>query len=110
MKIKNISQFNANNRKEVSPEYIAFIEANVAAWTEVEGVKVLRVHSEPVVACPCSGRKNSARFDIIDLETHELLCQLTARETRGWLFHRWEEKQADVPAKIRSLDIRHSPL
>ena len=85
MKIKSISQFDANNRKETSPDYIAFVEANAAVWTEVAGIEVLRVHSEPIVACPCSGRKNSDHFDVINLDTREFLCQLTKkRRTAGF--------------------------
>ena len=101
MNVKSITQFDAASRKEISDSYLAFVEANQAVWAEVQGVEVLRVHDETVVGCPCTGKKNSRHFSIIDIEKGEEVCQLSKTEVRGWLFKRWEEKQSNVPAQLQ---------
>lgn len=65
--------------------------ANQATWQKVEGVEVLRVKDSPIVAVPTNGRRNSARFQVIDLVSREELCQLLSSEVRGWLFRRNEK-------------------
>ncbi len=62
------------------------IEANQAEWVDVEGVQVLRVKDSNYVAAPCSGRKNAARFNVINLDDRtDVVCQLSKTEVRGWL-------------------------
>lgn len=62
-----------------------FAEDNQPEWTEIEGVKVLRIGESSVVAVPCTGRVNSRRFDIIDIAAGELLCQIERKEVWPWL-------------------------
>ena len=55
-------------------------------WVNIEGVEVLQSPGSSFVAVPCSGRKNSRRFDIIDLNDRtDIVCQLTSKEVYGWL-------------------------
>lgn len=62
------------------------IDANQATWTEVEGVKVLRVGDSNIVAVPDSGRTNASRFTVIDLnDRSEAVCFLRKSEVYGWL-------------------------
>lgn len=64
----------------------AVITANTAVWQTVEGVEVLRVHDSNYVAAPVTGKKSSARFEVIDLNDRtEAVCQLTKKEVYGWL-------------------------
>jgi len=82
---------NITASREINPKYIEFIESNSAQWVNVQGVDVLRVHDHKYVGSPATGRKNSARFDIIDIDKGEYITQLTKKEVFGWLFKRWEE-------------------
>jgi hypothetical protein len=56
-----------------------------AEWAKVKGVDVLAIPGLAVVACPVSGRRNSARFDMIDTEKNEYVCQLLKSEVTQWL-------------------------
>ena len=64
---------------------LAAVYANQAEWVKFEGVLVLRVKDSNFVAVPTNGKKNSAKFDIINVETRELGCQLKKSEVYGWL-------------------------
>lgn len=55
------------------------------AWEDVSGVQVLRADGNQYLGVPCSGRKDSRRFDIIDIDDSEYLCQLSREETYLWL-------------------------
>ena len=61
------------------------VEDNQAVWVDFEGVLVLRVKDSNFVAVPKNGKKNSAKFDIINIQTRELGCQLKKSEVYGWL-------------------------
>ena len=61
------------------------VEDNQAVWVDFEGVLVLRVKDSIFVAVPTNGKKNSAKFDIINIQTRELGCQLKNSEVYGWL-------------------------
>ncbi len=63
-----------------------FAASATADWTEVKGVEVLRAGDSNYVAVPCSGRRSSARFDIIDIEANELVAQVAKNEVREWLY------------------------
>jgi hypothetical protein len=54
-------------------------------WTKMEGVEVLAIPGLDVVACPCNGRRNSAKFDMIDMAKGEFLCQLLKGEVAEWM-------------------------
>jgi hypothetical protein len=86
--------------RDTNPDYVKFIESNSAQWVKVQGVSVLRVHSQKYVGSPCSGRKNSARFDIVDIEKGEIVTQLTKKEVFGWLFKRWEECNESLKPQV----------
>lgn len=65
----------------------AFEGKRLAEWTEVEGIQVLRVEGSKFVGVPITGRKNSRKFDIINLDDRSnIVCQLNSNEVRGWLF------------------------
>lgn len=59
--------------------------ATFAQWVEIEGVKVLRVANSKFVAAPTSGKKNSRKFDIINIKTQELVCQIWKGQVHNWL-------------------------
>lgn len=62
---------------------------NQARWTEFEGIEVLRVKSSNYIAVPCTERRNSAIFLVIDIEDRsDIVCQLTKKEVCGWLCKR----------------------
>lgn len=55
-------------------------------WTTVKGVNVQAISGmSNIVAVPTNGKRNSARFDIIDLEAGSLLCQLPKSKVYAWL-------------------------
>lgn len=56
-----------------------------AEWVDFEGVTVLRIESDKHVAAPVSGRKNSRKFDIINVETREFVCQVSKERVHEWL-------------------------
>jgi len=60
-------------------------ETVYADWTEVEGCLVLRVADSKFVAQPLTGRKTARKFDVINLDTREYVCQLNKSEVYGWL-------------------------
>jgi hypothetical protein len=61
----------------------------LAEWTEVEGIKVLRVADSNYVGVPVTGRRNSKWFEIIDLnDRSDIICQVTNREIHTWLFRK----------------------
>lgn len=67
-----------------------FVMANQPDWTTVTApdgnrVEVLRVKESRYVAVPVGGRRNAAKFDIIDLKAREHLTQLKNREVTTWL-------------------------
>ena len=53
-------------------------------WTVINGIKVLRIENSPFVAVP-----NRQTFDIINVDTHTLICQ--TKHARTWLM-----KKADI--------------
>lgn len=56
-----------------------------AYWTKVDNISVLRIGQDDNVAVPVSGRKNSRKFDIINISTFELVCQVNSEEVHNWL-------------------------
>jgi len=52
-----------------------------ATWQTVEGIAVLRVADSKFVAQPVNSRK----FDIIDLDTREFVCQVAKSQVHNWL-------------------------
>lgn len=54
-------------------------------WTKVDGVLVKRIGESKYVAAPQSGRKNARKFDVIDVEAREYVCQLNKGEVNTWL-------------------------
>lgn len=63
----------------------ALKSAKSAEWVKFEGVTVLRVEDSKFVAVPTTGRKNSRKFDIINIETREFICQVSKSKVHGWL-------------------------
>jgi hypothetical protein len=61
-----------------------------ADWVVYKGVQCLRVDKESYVGVPNSGRKNSKRFDIINVKTGKHIAQVSNKEVRGWLFRMWK--------------------
>ena len=49
-------------------------------WAIVNGVNVVRIGESKFVAVPTSPRKNSRKFDIIDIEAGEFICQVEKAE------------------------------
>lgn len=85
----------ARNLAERNAKLDAPIACYSIAWTTVKGVAVQLIPGmEHIVAVPCNGKRNSARFDVIDLNANELLCQLLKSEVSAWLI-----------AKAKSLDV-----
>ncbi len=65
----------------------AFEGKQLAEWVEVEGIQVLRVADSNYVGVPVTGRRNSKRFDIIDLnDRSDIVCQVKKEEVYTWLF------------------------
>lgn len=73
-------------RRAADAESDARPEKAKATWQTFEGVQVLRVEDSPFVGVPNSGRKNAANFDIINIETRELVCQVKGSEVYTWLY------------------------
>lgn len=68
-------------------ERAAAIEAGQPQWQEYEGVDVLRIGESPFLAVPASGRKNAARFDIIDIRDRtDIVAQLDKGAVNDWLY------------------------
>jgi len=61
-------------------------------WTKVDGVLVLRSGKSRYVGVPVSGKKNSRKFDIIDLTKRELMAQLDSKDVVSWLFSAWKNE------------------
>ena len=61
-----------------------------ANWVVVQGVDVLRVADSKYVAEPVTGRKSSGKFDIVDLDTMEFVCQVNRKEVYRWLFRMYD--------------------
>ena len=59
--------------------------AKFAEWTQVDGVDVLRIEDSKFVAVPTTGRKTARKFDIIDIEANEYMCQMSKSEVYKWL-------------------------
>ena len=74
-------------RSLVSDETLERIASRQASWQEVEGVEVMRINNERFVAVPVSGRKNSASFEVIDMnDRSEVVCVLKRAEVQSWFF------------------------
>ena len=56
-----------------------------ATWQIVEDIEVLRVADSKFVAQPITGRRNARRFDIIDIEAREFVCQVNGSKVHNWL-------------------------
>ncbi len=54
-------------------------------WVTVEGVDVMQIKGSDFVAAPCTSRKNSRKFDIINITKGEYICQLNKNEVGRWL-------------------------
>ncbi len=66
---------------------LAFEGKQLAEWTEVEGIQVLRVADSNYVGMPVTGRRNSKWFQVIDLNDRtDIVCQMTNREIYTWLY------------------------
>lgn len=62
-------------------------------WQMVEGVLVMRVGKDSIVAVPASGKKNARFFEIIDLDKREVLVpKLKKDEVVSWLFASWKAR------------------
>ena len=61
------------------------VMSNQAEWTSYEGVDVLRIRDDEMVAVPATGRKNSSRFVVINVNTKEEICYLLKKEVYGWM-------------------------
>ena len=62
-------------------------------WTRVKGVLVLRAGNDDYVAVPANGKKNAARFSIIDVKKgEEVVPILRKAEVREWLFRSWKSR------------------
>ena len=62
-------------------------------WTKFENIDVKHIKGSSLVAVPVSGKKGSARFDIVETKGHrECLCQLLKKDVDYWLLtaHRAE--------------------
>lgn len=65
----------------------AFESKKLPEWTEVEGVRVLRVKGSNFVGVPVSGRNDARWFEIIDLDDRsDIVCQVSNKEVYAWLF------------------------
>jgi len=62
------------------------------SWMTINGVDVLCVSGQDVVAVPSSGKKTARRFDVIDLKKNAFLCQLKKDEVCPWLWRAAVEK------------------
>ncbi len=64
-----------------------FEDKMLAEWTEVEGVKALRVEGSNFIAVPVTGRQNSRWFEVIDLnDRSDIVYQLSSKEVYTWLY------------------------
>ncbi len=67
----------------------SFEGKKLAEWTEVEGVRVLRVKGSNFVGVPVSGRKDARWFEIIDLNDRmDIICHVSSKEIYLWLFRK----------------------
>lgn len=65
---------------------IQAVKAEPVEWVEFEGTMVLRSGESRFVAVPHSGRKNSAKWHIINLDDRsDVWCTVTKKEVRTWL-------------------------
>ena len=77
---------NHKNPESVFNRSLNIIKENQPKWTTIEGVAVLMVPSSSFVAVPCSGKKNSKSFQIIDLnDRSDILTVVNSKEVIGWL-------------------------
>ncbi len=76
----------AKQRKKWHDKKAGEKDPEQAKWVKVKNVEVLRIGDSKYVAVPNSGKKNSARFDIIDIDKGELIVQLKKKEVQEWLY------------------------
>jgi hypothetical protein len=86
--------FEAGKREEDRPRREArraFVEANQATWQTVEGHEVLRINDSNFVAVPVTGKRNSRKFAIVDLnDRSDYVTSLNKDEVQAWLFRQAE--------------------
>lgn len=84
-------------RKLSAANYEKMMKAGLKAaeWTKVKGIDVLRIGNEPYIAIPVTGKKNAAKFDILDMRKKGekmYMCQLKKKEVGSWLGGRWKDE------------------
>ena len=83
------SKWSKDLRAKMQADLDARVEKIISikpTWQEVLGGMVLRIGDSDFIAAPCTeGRKNSAKFDIINFAKGEYICQLNRSEVNGWL-------------------------
>lgn len=64
-------------------------------WTQIKCINVITVEDSNFVAVPVSGRKNSKKFNIIDIKNLDFVCQLDKKDVSYWLIKNYihNEKQ-----------------
>jgi len=85
--IQNIAkgQAKAAAREAARAPRAAYQVPEQPEWTQERGVDGLRINSSRFFAVPTTGRKNARKFDVIDLNAGEFVCQVAKNEVRGWL-------------------------
>ncbi|WP_156915980.1 hypothetical protein [Desulfatirhabdium butyrativorans] len=84
----------------------------IPGWTTENGILVLRSGNSRYVAVPKTGKKNSARFDLIDLQSGQFLSILGKNEVADWLWRsaqtEFEDKHGYPPGAYIPDDIRNA--
>lgn len=78
MKIHNDPNSRFNKSLEKSKQ-------NEPQWTKLEGNNILKVKGSKIAALPVTGKKNSAKFIIFNINTRKEITYLKKSEVYSWL-------------------------
>lgn len=96
VKRHHASKFDANleGRKRSSLAYNELVKKfPLAEWVMFDGFLVLRCGSSKYIAVPASGKRNAARFNVINIkDLSDYVAFLTKKEVRPWL---WQASQVE---------------
>lgn len=82
-------------------------------WTTIEGLEdkgvsfpILRAPGSNYAAFPVYGRKSDSRFQVFEVKSRRLVCQLTKKEVRSWLFRAARGEAEDIERAAEDAAMR----
>jgi len=61
-------------------------------WTKLEGQDILQIKGSKYAALPATGKKNSAKFIIFDVNTRKEITYLKKTEVENWLIRKYKDE------------------